>query len=104
MREKTHAHRHYQDDVDQATKVRRLSELNHAFRTNAEAKHKRSIGTVQTVLVERPSKRDPRDWSGKAESNIRVNFPTKPQIAKGDYVRVRITGASSMTLFGDIVD
>ena len=55
------------------------------------------VGTVQTVLVEGPSKRDPNELTGKTENMRSVNFPGHPRLV-GQFVDVVITEAYSNSL------
>jgi tRNA-2-methylthio-N6-dimethylallyladenosine synthase len=54
------------------------------------------------VLVDKPSKRDPNEISGRTENNRVVNFPGHPRLI-GRFVQVRITEAMSNSLRGEIV-
>ncbi|KAH7441859.1 hypothetical protein KP509_03G059000 [Ceratopteris richardii] len=77
LREKTHAHRKYEDDVPEATKQRRLSEIIQTFRASSVPRFVSQIGSNQLVLVTGKSKRDARDWLGLNEKGNKVIFPTK---------------------------
>lgn len=44
MREKTHAHRNYQDDISQDIKQKRLEEMIDVFHKNQEEITKKEIG------------------------------------------------------------
>ena len=112
LREKTHAHRNYVDDVPAEVKQRRLAEVIATFQRIATAKNAALVGTVQVVLVEGSSRRAPdQDLGGRAESNLRVFFPadavpsldgaTAPRVpTKGDYVLVEVTRTTSQSLRG----
>ncbi|CAI8588641.1 unnamed protein product [Vicia faba] len=113
MREKTHAHRNYVDDVPEETKQRRLTELIETFRESTGKCYDEQVGTTQLVLVEGPNKRAPdSELIGKSDKGHRVlfvNLPisdredvnTKRNPVVGDYVEVRITRSSRASLFGD---
>lgn len=112
MREKTHAHRNYVDDVPDDVKQRRLSELITTFRESTGQCYDAQVGTVQLVLVEGPNKRAPEsELMGKSDRGHRVSFLSEPvehsfeadgmrnpQI--GDYVEVHILTSSRASLFG----
>ena len=51
--------------------------------------------------MEGPSKRDPEEYCGRTSQNKFVVFP-RAGANRGDFVRVRITDASSATLHGEI--
>nr|XP_043607545.1 CDK5RAP1-like protein [Erigeron canadensis] len=112
MREKTHAHRNYSDNVPEDVKQRRLTELIEAFRESTGQCFDSQIGSVQLVLVEGPNKRAPEtELIGKSDRGHRVIFSSLPvpnwvdtdgdRIPKvGDYVEVRILKSSRASLFG----
>ncbi|KAI9141990.1 hypothetical protein BKA69DRAFT_1028046 [Paraphysoderma sedebokerense] len=117
MRPKTHAHRNYTDDVPLPVKLRRLNEIIETFHSIARPKNAKLVGSTQLVLTERPSKRDEKMWSGKLDGGIRVNFgvgdvpgiegkvvPGSEQLKRGDYVAVRVTGSSSTSLTGVVLE
>ncbi|CAL4983736.1 unnamed protein product [Urochloa decumbens] len=113
MREKTHAHRNYEDDVPEDVKQRRLTELINTFRETTKKNYDSQIGTVQLVLVEGPNKRAPKtELTGKTDRGHKVSFasvplphtfegdePRKPVV--GDFVEVKILRSSTATLFGE---
>ncbi|KAF8377895.1 hypothetical protein HHK36_031283 [Tetracentron sinense] len=113
MREKTHAHRNYVDDVLDDVKHRRLTELIEAFRGTTGQCYDSQIETVQLVLVEGPNKRAPEtELIGKSDRGHRVSFTNVPvphfngdsgkQNPKvGDYVEVRILKSTRASLHGE---
>ncbi|XP_030939360.1 CDK5RAP1-like protein [Quercus lobata] len=114
MREKTHAHRNYIDDVPEEVKQRRLTELIEAFRESTGQCFDSQVGTVQLVLVEGPNKRAPdTELIGKSDRGHRVSFVNLPvphwdddfngkrNPIVGDYVEVRILKSSRASLFGE---
>ncbi|KAK6258280.1 TRAM domain - like 1 [Theobroma cacao] len=113
MREKTHAHRNYVDDVPEKVKQRRLTELIEAFRESTGQHYDAQLGTIQLVLVEGPNKRAPdTEFIGKSDRGHRVSFINLPlqdrddQVDNkrnpvvGDYVEVLITKTTRASLFG----
>lgn len=113
MREKTHAHRNYVDDVPEAVKQRRLAEVIEAFRSSTGECHDSQVGTVQLVLVEGPNKKAPEtELIGKSDRGHRVHFPITPlhhsveadgkqNPVVGDFVEVRILRSTRTSLFGE---
>ncbi|HMB91439.1 MAG TPA: tRNA (N6-isopentenyl adenosine(37)-C2)-methylthiotransferase MiaB [Rhodothermales bacterium] len=99
----TYAARKYVDDVPEETKKRRLSEIIGLQSRISLASNQRDIGTVQTVLVEGPSKRSDEQLCGRADSNKMVVFD-RHHFEKGQYVDVRITDCTSATLLGEAVE
>jgi hypothetical protein len=57
------------------------------------------VGTTQRVLVERPSKKDPCQISGRTENNRVVNFKGDPALI-GQFVDVIISEALPNSLRG----
>ena len=92
------------DDLPRAEKKARLAELQgrlagHAARTAAAM-----VGTVESVLVERPSKKDPAMLSGRTGNNRVVNFASPAgDLLIGRFVNVRIDEALPNSLRGSIV-
>jgi tRNA-2-methylthio-N6-dimethylallyladenosine synthase len=62
------------DDVPHAEMQRRLASLQQRIDAQALAISRAMVGSVQRVLVERTSKRDPRQLAGRSENNRWVNF------------------------------
>ena len=58
------------------------------------------IGTVQRVLVDRPSRKDPTQMSGRTENNRVVNFPADASLI-GGFADVLITEARPNSLRGE---
>ncbi|XP_052191243.1 CDK5RAP1-like protein [Diospyros lotus] len=113
MREKTHAHRTYVDDVAEEVKQRRLTELIEAFRESTGQCYDSKIGSVQLVLVEGPNKRAPdTELIGKTDRGHRVSFANLPVPDRdyydgnrnprvGDFVEVRISKSTRASLYGE---
>lgn len=96
----TYAARKYADDVPEAVKKRRLGEVI-ALQTRIAAENNRAeVGRVHTVLVEGPSKRSDAQLCGRTDHNKMVVFD-RQAFQPGQYVRIRITGSTSATLFGE---
>ena len=96
----TYAAKHLEDNVPEDVKVRRLNEIIALQnRLSAEA-NQRCIGQEFEVLVEGFSKRSREQLFGRTEQNRVVVFD-KGTHKVGDYVKVRITEASSATLKGE---
>ena len=96
----TYAARKYVDDVPEAVKKRRLSEIIERQSRISLENNQQDIGTVQTVLVEGPSKRSDEQLCGRADSNKMVVFDRR-DFQTGQYVDVRITDCTSATLLGE---
>ena len=98
----TFAQRNLGDDVPEDVKTRRLTEIIDLQNRLSEESNKRDIGKEFEILVECTSKRSEEQLSGRTSQNKMVVFD-RGDHAIGDYVRVRITGCSSATLFGEEV-
>ena len=96
----TYASKHLPDDVPEDVKIRRLNELIHLQTEMSALANKRDEGKEYDVLVEGFSKRSREQLCGRTEQNKMVVFD-KGNRHIGETVRVRITGSSSATLFGE---
>lgn len=99
----TYASKHLPDDVPEGVKIRRLNELIMVQNENSARANHAEVGNVREVLVEGPSKRSREQLCGRTEQNKMVVFD-KGNHHIGEYVKVRITGSTSATLFGEAVD
>ena len=92
------------DDTPHAVKLARLQTLQAAIERNARAIGERRVGTVQKVLVEGPSRRDPSEWMGRTPCNRIVNFNggSQGQRLVGQIVDLRITMAYPHSLRGEV--
>lgn len=89
------------DDVPQSVKKDRLQHLQTRILAQANAISEAMVGTVQRVLVERPSRKH-EQMAGRTENNRVVNFDGHPRLI-GRFVDVRITEAQPNSLRGEIV-
>ena len=93
------------DDTPMQVKRERLQKLQSQLEANNRAYGEKLVGSVQRVLVEGPSKKDPEELQGRTESNRVVNFYGGNDGAKlvGQFVNVRITKAYAHSLRGEMV-
>jgi tRNA-2-methylthio-N6-dimethylallyladenosine synthase len=91
------------DDVTQEEKHRRLEILQQRLSSNAHEISERMVGSVQRVLVERPSKKNPRQLAGRTENNRWVNFDGPPELIDR-FADVVITEALKNSLRGRLLD
>jgi len=97
----TYAARHFEDDVPEEEKIRRLNEIIALQNELSLESNRRDIGKTFEVLVEGYSKRSREQMCGRSQQNKMIVFPkgdTKP----GDFVMVKVIEASSATLIGEI--
>jgi tRNA-2-methylthio-N6-dimethylallyladenosine synthase len=87
------------DPLPHDIKVARLERLVEVIQRRAREQATRFIGREVEVLVEGPSRTDPTRLRGRSRHNKVVNFDGLG--APGDFVPVRITGATSQTLSGE---
>ncbi len=99
-RPNTFSARHFTDDVPDEVKGRRLNEIIALQNELSIESNRRDVGKEFIILVEGESKRSPEQLCGRTSQNKMVVFDRGDHKA-GDYVRVRITGSSSATLFGE---
>ncbi len=98
----TYASKHLPDDIAEDEKIRRLNEMIQLQTELSAAANKRDEGKTFDVLVEGFSKRSREQLSGRTSQNKMVVFD-KGNHHVGDIVKVRITGSTSATLFGEEV-
>jgi tRNA-2-methylthio-N6-dimethylallyladenosine synthase len=91
------------DDIPLETKQARLERLQHRINDMAQQISRRMVGTIQRVLVERPSRKDPGQLAGRTENNRVVNFDGPADLI-GRFVELRITEALPNSLRGELVD
>ncbi len=96
----TYAAKHLPDNVPEEEKIRRLNELIQLQTEMSAISYKNDEGKEFEVLVEGYSKRSREQLFGRTEQNKVVVFD-KGNHHIGDFMKVRITGSSSATLFGE---
>ena len=82
-------------------KLKRLHHLQAAIDASAMRISRSRVGTVQRILVEGPSRKDPNELTGKTACNRSVNFKGPPRLV-GQMVDVTITEAVAHTLRGGV--
>lgn len=90
------------DDTPQAVKLQRLYRLQAQLDKQVKAYSEAMVGTVQRILVEGPSKKDPNELMGRTENNRVVNFAGNPRLV-GHFVDVTITRAMPNSLRGEVL-
>ena len=96
----TFAERNLGDDIPEDVKTRRLTEIIELQNSLSEESNRRDVGKEFEILVETVSKRSDAQLWGRTSQNKMVVFD-RGNHNIGDYVKVRITGCSSATLFGE---
>lgn len=95
----TYASKHLPDDVPEETKIRRLNELIALQNQLSAESYKKDVGKTFEVLVEGVSKRSKQQLFGRTQQYKVVVFD-RGNHHIGDFVKVKITEASSATLKG----
>ncbi|MGM9754467.1 MAG: tRNA (N6-isopentenyl adenosine(37)-C2)-methylthiotransferase MiaB [Parabacteroides sp.] len=98
----TYASKHLPDDVPEEEKIRRLQGMIDLQNQLSEESNRRDIGKTFEVLIEGFSKRSREQLFGRTSQNKVVIFD-KQDFHVGQFIRVKITRASSATLFGEVV-
>ncbi|WP_374261040.1 tRNA (N6-isopentenyl adenosine(37)-C2)-methylthiotransferase MiaB [Zoogloea sp.] len=90
------------DDTPADVKLARLARLQKRIEEHAATISAGMVGTVQRILVEGPSKKDPNELAGRTDNNRVVNFAGNPRLV-GNFVDVTIVSALPHSLRGEIV-
>jgi len=95
-----------EDNVSDAEKHARLSRLQAHINDYSTGISRAMLGSVQSVLVEGPSKKNPNELTGKTENMRSVNFPAPARLVGptliGQFIDVVITEALTNSLRGRI--
>ncbi len=93
------------DDTPHEVKLRRLQEVQAALEQNIQRISQSRVGTVQRILVEGPSRKNPAELMGRTECNRIVNFDGGPNGARliGQMLDVKITLAYPHSLRGEVL-
>ncbi len=89
------------DDVPHEVKQQRLERLQRLLDEQARQISRAMLGSVQRVLVQRPSRRDATELAGRTENNRWVNFPG-PHSLIGRFIDVEVTDVRAHSLRGRI--
>jgi tRNA-2-methylthio-N6-dimethylallyladenosine synthase len=84
----------------------RFERLRVVVERSALAKHRARIGRMEEVIVEGPSKRDPRVSTGRTSQNKLVHFQTADgrPVVNGSFAEAQVTGAARHHLTGELVE
>jgi tRNA-2-methylthio-N6-dimethylallyladenosine synthase len=91
-----------QDDTPHEVKLKRLQHLQAVLEDNVRRISDSRVGTVQRILVEGPSRKDPNELMGRTECNRIVNFPGAKRLV-GEMVDVTITQALPHSLRAEVL-
>ncbi|MBM3274034.1 MAG: tRNA (N6-isopentenyl adenosine(37)-C2)-methylthiotransferase MiaB [Candidatus Sericytochromatia bacterium] len=91
-----------EDQVAPEIMRERLQRLNEVVAETALRRNRRLVGTMQEILVEGPSSKNPEVYFGRTRGNKECFFPAEPGM-EGRIVGVEISEARPFTLRGAIV-
>lgn len=96
----TLAERKMEDDIPLETKKRRLQEVIDLQRELSRDNLKNYLHQSIEILIEKESKKNANEWSGRNDQNIVAVFP-KGNYKIGEYVTVKVTECTTGTLIGE---
>ncbi|MBU1720135.1 MAG: tRNA (N6-isopentenyl adenosine(37)-C2)-methylthiotransferase MiaB [Bacteroidetes bacterium] len=99
----TFAAKKLDDDVPEEVKGRRLQEIIELQQELSLKSNQNDFGKTFDVLAEGLSRRSNQFMYGRNSQNKVIVFPAG-EVKKGDYVMTKVTGYTSATLIGEIVD
>jgi tRNA-2-methylthio-N6-dimethylallyladenosine synthase len=93
------------DDTPHEVKLQRLQHLQAVIQANAHRASEAMVGTLQRILVEGPSRKDPGELKGRTENNRVVNFAGGADAGSliGQLIDVNIVQANPNSLRGELV-
>lgn len=91
------------DQVDEEVKKERLLRLIKLQNQISLERNQALIGTLQEILVEGSSEKNAAIWSGRTSQNKLVHFKPTFRLTVGDMAAVRIIGAKTFTLEGELL-
>ena len=91
------------DPVPRQTKLDWLASLQTLLQKQGQAQSRAMLGSVQSVLVEGPSKRNPDELCGRTANNRIVNFAGDRALI-GQMLAMRITEAFPHSLRGEVIN
>ncbi len=97
----TLASRQMPDNVPEEVKIDRLNRMIALQNELSLESNRKDIGKEFEVLVENVSKRSAEQWVGRTSQNKTCVFP-KGDYTRGDFVKVRVTDATSATLICEL--
>ena len=92
-----------EDDTPAEVKLARLQRLQAVINGNVKRFSNDMIGSIQTVLVEKPTVKDVNELQGRTENNRVVNFAGAVDLI-GQLVDVKITQSYNFSLRGELVN
>ena len=91
------------DPTPREEKLERLQRLQQLLERQARSISEAMVGSVQRILVEGPSRKNPRELAGRTANNRVLNFPGSPRLV-GSFVTARVTEVRSHSLRGVLAE
>ncbi|MEC9394496.1 MAG: TRAM domain-containing protein, partial [Actinomycetota bacterium] len=73
-------------------------------RRSARLTHEARVGRLEEVVVEGPAKREPDQVTARTRQNKLVHLPAADGLRTGAYADVRIVGAATHYLHGELLE
>lgn len=99
----TFASRHFEDDIQEEEKIRRLNEIIALQQQLSLEQNRTCIGKEYIVLVEGTSKRSTAQFYGRTEQNRTAVFD-RGNHKIGDFVKIRVVDATAATLLAELAE
>lgn len=93
----------FQDKILESVKHERFNRLVEVINESSKAKNKEYEGKTVKVLVDGPSKKNSKTYSGRTETFKLVNFIGKKELI-GKIIDVKITNSNTFSLEGQVVE
>jgi tRNA-2-methylthio-N6-dimethylallyladenosine synthase len=90
------------DDITDEIKKKRLARLQEKLLQQMDKHSEAMLNTVQHILADGLSKKNPGEITGRTESNRLVHFKGSPELI-GKIIPVKITGVKRTALSGEII-
>ena len=94
MRERTHAHRRMQDNVDEQVKKERLIRMIDTFKKHQLIKQQEEIGSHHLIMIDKYGRNKDEQFSGLTDTNKRAILPRSDAYQIGDFVLAKVGSAS----------
>ena len=92
----------YSNHLSEEEKKERLQRVIELQKNHTLDRNLNTVGNVETVLIEKESKKSTQHWAGRTDSNKWVIFEKHNSKIK-DFVPVLITAAKGVSLHGDLI-
>ena len=92
-----------EDQVPEEIKHKRFDRLKELYDSQVELQNEKYVGTVQSIMIEGPSKNDETKYCERTDSNKVIVFKPNGKEKIGDIVNVKITENHKWFLVGEIM-